>query len=803
MRQQRPPGDPSALRSPVSPAPTSSPSRFRCARLAAAGVALALASGAPAYAQGGPTRVIAWNDLGMHCMDPDFSVFSILPPFNTVNAQLMSNGVLLAPGPGIEIFCEAIADANGSINTSSIGKTNFWQYAMDLFGVTLPLDVGLSGNAMPGLANIPQAMEFVAQWSWYQAEGIPLTPVDDAGELNPYPLMRVTARNGAGALLASTVTSVPVSQELDCRLCHESGGSPFARPAAGWAFDADPLRDDRLNILALHDERHLGEPLYDGALATLGLNSGGMLASVLEDDRPVLCDACHGSNALPGTGLPGIAPMTQVIHGLHGGVVDASGALLQDNPERSSCYTCHPGFETQCMRGAMGKAIGNDGQFAMTCQSCHGSFDAVSDPDRIAWFEEPDCQSCHTGSATNNSGQIRFTSVFDENGDVRVPASNLFATQQDVPDVGFDLYRFSEGHGGMQCSACHGSPHAIWPTAFDNDNVHATLLQGHAGTMTDCSTCHTGLQDNQYQGPHGMHPVTSKWATDNHKNVAETQGLNNCRACHGQDLRGTVLSLAQGPRTFNTQFGQKQLFEGSRVSCYLCHNGPNSDNPSNNTPPTVPSGSFATPADTPLALPLQGSDPNGNALTFRVISQPDHGTVGIIGNTATYYPNGEYQGPDAFTYAAWDGSADSNLGTVTIHVGDPACAGSSTLYGFGCPGSGDLLPQLSLSGCPSPGESVTLEYSQGFGGSVAYLVSGSARGTLELFPGCVLRVTPVLNVSGPIAVQGTGVGDGQFSLMATIPPGLPPTTRTYQVLQVDPGAANLVSATGGIEVRFE
>jgi len=31
--------------------------------------------------------VVGWNNLGMHCMDADFSVFSILPPYNTVNAR--------------------------------------------------------------------------------------------------------------------------------------------------------------------------------------------------------------------------------------------------------------------------------------------------------------------------------------------------------------------------------------------------------------------------------------------------------------------------------------------------------------------------------------------------------------------------------------------------------------------------------------------------------------------------------------------------------------------------------------------
>ncbi len=37
----------------------------------------------PAY------KILATNDLGMHCVDADFSVFSILPPYNVVNAQVI------------------------------------------------------------------------------------------------------------------------------------------------------------------------------------------------------------------------------------------------------------------------------------------------------------------------------------------------------------------------------------------------------------------------------------------------------------------------------------------------------------------------------------------------------------------------------------------------------------------------------------------------------------------------------------------------------------------------------------------
>jgi len=67
-----------------------------------------------------------------------------------------------------------------------------------------------------------------------------------------------------------------------------------------------------------------------------------------------------------------------------------------------------------------------------------------------------------------------------------------------------------------------------------------------------------------------------------------------------------------------------------------------------------------------VAISLVASGPAGVALTYRVVSQPAHGTVSVSGNLATYFPNQGFVGSDSFTYSAWDGSADSNLGTVTV-----------------------------------------------------------------------------------------------------------------------------------------
>ncbi len=56
------------------------------------------------HAVGGGYTLLAWNNLGMHCMDSDYSIFSILPPYNVVNAQLIDpNGNLVRSPAGVTV----------------------------------------------------------------------------------------------------------------------------------------------------------------------------------------------------------------------------------------------------------------------------------------------------------------------------------------------------------------------------------------------------------------------------------------------------------------------------------------------------------------------------------------------------------------------------------------------------------------------------------------------------------------------------------------------------------------------------
>ena len=737
--------------------------------------------------------VVAWNNLGMHCMDADFGVFSILPPYNTIQAQVVNaNGQLVTDGAGVTLTYEAVADPSGSINTTSAGKTNFWEHVTTLFGAALPVDFGLARYNMPGSSNAPQSMSFDPSLKWYIAEGIPITPYDDAGRKNYYPMMKVTARNSAGAVLASTRIVLPVSDEMDCSLCHASGSGPAARPSAGWVNYQEPTappetvaqKDFRLNILRLHDDRQLlaNPAAYRAALAATGYLTTGLYATATATlgAKPALCAHCHLSEALPGSGFGSITPLTEAMHAGHARVSDpANGMTLESADNRSACYRCHPGSETKCLRGVMGNAVATDGSMAIQCQNCHGSMSDVGSSSRTGWLNEPTCQQCHTGTATRNSGAIRFASVFDSSGQPRVAADSTFATSSGAPAPGLSLYRFSAGHGGLQCSACHGATHAEYPSSHENDNVQSVALQGHVGTIAECSTCHAQLPLLTLGGPHGMHPVGARWVSDHHDAMEGNRA--KCQACHGVDYRGTVLSRSFAARTLNTKFGTKTLFRGAQVSCYMCHNGPSTSGASPNRPPLATSLTATTTSIKSVAVTLAASDPDGNALTYRIVSQPANGTVSQSGTSATYYPFSGFVGTDTFTYAAWDGSIDSNLATVTVTVTrPPTCSIMATASAPPTATVGTAITftaSATASNCPS---AVTYHWEFGDGATAStqnpshayasaatfgWTMTASADGAGNIQSGAVTvsatptqapTITRVRSVNSPFAIEITG-----------------------------------------------
>jgi hypothetical protein len=538
----------------------------------------------------------AWNDLGMHCVDGnDYSIMSILPPYNNLHAQLVDKNTNKQVTSGVTLTYEATADLTGSINTSSAGKTNFWQYVASLFGVSLPNDVGLAGN--PTASRKAAPMTYNATRNWFEAEGIPITPYDDAGNKNFYPMVNVVAKDNRGKVLATAKAVLPVSDEMTCQTCHASRASGSTAemaarpPISGWAFDStDPQKDWKKNVLRIHDDKQKSNAAFQQALATLQYNPAG-LAATAAGGRPILCAACHSSNALPGTGLAGISPLTAAQHRSHGQVVDpAQNLKLDDIDNRSACYMCHPGSVTKCLRGAMGNPVDGAGNAVMGCQSCHGHMSDVGAGTRVGWLDQPNCQACHY------DGRRETAAIDPATGRLRVVSDTRFATTPNVPAGGYSLFRFSTGHGKLQCEACHGATHAEYPSSHENDNVLSVSLQGYRGTVKECTACHAKVPDTANGGPHGMHSTTQNWVKE-HEGVAE-RNRSTCAYCHGADYKGTYLSEVRKAKSFSTENGTVSFVPGQRIGCYECHNGPDGEGrggtlPANMNPAYVGAGGTA------------------------------------------------------------------------------------------------------------------------------------------------------------------------------------------------------------------
>jgi hypothetical protein len=126
----------------------------------------------------------------------------------------------------------------------------------------------------------------------------------------------------------------------------------------------------------------------------------------------------------------------------------------------------------------------------------------------------------------------------------------------------------------MQCESCHGATHAEYPSSDTNDNLQSIALQGYAGTVRECTVCHTTTPLSASGGPHGMHTIGATWVKEHHDLIGAGGGQQGCAYCHGSDFRGTPLSQVKVARSFSTEQGTRSFVAGQNVGCYDCHNGP-------------------------------------------------------------------------------------------------------------------------------------------------------------------------------------------------------------------------------------
>ena len=137
-----------------------------------------------------------------------------------------------------------------------------------------------------------------------------------------------------------------------------------------------------------------------------------------------------------------------------------------------TCYQCHPGRRTDCLRGAMANG-------GMLCQDCHGDMTQVgndftrnvspsnpgafelggdfytnADQPRVPWANEPSCGSCHTGDVIT-SYSIHYTKLYEGDADAfgDLAQGGRVATAVQVAA--------DKGEGFVLCGGQHGGSHNI------------------------------------------------------------------------------------------------------------------------------------------------------------------------------------------------------------------------------------------------------------------------------------------------------------------------------------------------------
>jgi VCBS repeat-containing protein len=90
-----------------------------------------------------------------------------------------------------------------------------------------------------------------------------------------------------------------------------------------------------------------------------------------------------------------------------------------------------------------------------------------------------------------------------------------------------------------------------------------------------------------------------------------------------------------------------------------------------NTAPVADPDSAQGSEDMPITGKLSASDAEGNDVTFHMLAGPEHGTLSLNGDGSfSYTPAANYNGPDQFTFRAFDGTSFSEPATVMLTV-DP------------------------------------------------------------------------------------------------------------------------------------
>jgi hypothetical protein len=229
-----------------------------------------------------------------------------------------------------------------------------------------------------------------------------------------------------------------------------------------------------------------------------------------------------------------------------------------------------------------------------------------------------------------------------------------------------------------------------------------------------------------------------------------------------------------------------------------------------NHAPVASDQSVTTAEDTTKAITLNATDADSDSLTYSVVSQPQHGTLTGTTPALTYTPAANYNGPDSFTFKANDGTADSNVASVSIDIASINDAPSFS-KGANQTVAEDASPQTvtgwatSILAGPADEASQTVDFVVSNSNTALFAVvpAVAADGTLSYTPAANANgsasVTVQLHDDGGTANGGVDTSTAQTFTITVTPVNDPPVANGQSVTTAEDTAKAITLSAADVE----
>ncbi|KAF5425403.1 MAG: subtilisin/minor extracellular protease Epr, partial [Candidatus Methanocomedens sp.] len=262
----------------------------------------------------------------------------------------------------------------------------------------------------------------------------------------------------------------------------------------------------------------------------------------------------------------------------------------------------------------------------------------------------------------------------DQSNDIQIVSMSIGSEYADgdphIEDCVNDLYNAGILLIGAAGNSGAADDNVIYPARYTNVMaVAATDISNNKASFSSTGPAveisapgvliRSTYKNDRYTTKSGTSMATPHLAGTAALVMAANPGISNVEV--RQILRDTADDRGEPGRDTSYGFGLVDAYEAAVPI-------------SSNQPPVAVNDEYSVNEDGILNVPGTGvldndSDADGDTLTAIIVSDVSSGILSLnTDGSFTYTPNSYFAGTDSFTYTANDGTADSNIATVTITV---------------------------------------------------------------------------------------------------------------------------------------